>query len=380
MNYDLGDEQKMLRESARKFFAKEVDSTLVRRLESDPLGYSPEIWEKMGKLGWMGLLVPEAYGGLGLDFFDMAIILMEMGRAAFPSPFFTSSVLSTLVLLETGTEEQKRRLLPEVSDGREILTTAWQGRNMAMAPVGISAVAVCQEEEYVLTGTTWMVPWAHVAHHLIVAARTAESDDTARDGDGISLFLVDRKLPGLSVEILDTSSGERQGLVRLDQVRVPASSLMGQQNRGWKKLERILLKCAVAKCAEIVGGAERVLEMTVDYAQKREQFGRPIGSFQAIQHHCANMKIYLDTSALITYQACWRISKKELWEKEAAMCKAWVSDSLRELGMLGHQVMGGFGFMEETDLQLYTRRFRYGEMLFGDAAHSRELVAQRMGL
>ena len=378
MDFDLGVEQRMLKESAREFLSKESDGLAVRRMEADAQGYCPKLWEKMARLGWMGLLVPQTYGGEGVELLDMAMVLEEIGYAALPGPFFISAVVGALILREAGSEAQKKKLLPALASGKKIVTTAWGEENSAVSAIAISAQAVRENNQYVLDGTKWFVPYAHIADCIIAAVRTGEA---GHDGNGgISLFLVERRQAGVTVDPLDTSSADKLCEVRFEQVRIPAENLLGELNQGWKILRNVFLQAAVAKCAEMIGGAERVLKLTVDYAKKREQFGRPIGSFQAIQHHCANMKTYLETSVLITYQACWRSAQKEPWEREAAICKAWVSESLKKLAALGHQVMGGFGFMEEADHQLYTRRFKTAEILFGDATYHRELVAGSMGL
>ncbi len=377
MDFGLTAEQKMLKHSAREFFFKEVNSALVRALEQDDKGYSPKIWTKMSRLGWIGLLVPEKYGGEGLDLLNMALVLEEMGQTALPGPFFVSAVVSAFILLEAASEPQKQCFLPELASGNKIFTAAWHETNTAISAADVSATAVRHGDCYTLNGTKSFVPYANVADYIIVAARTAEQNDSS---EGISLFLLDRRAPGCTVTAIDTTCGETECELELDQVHIPSESLLGKVNEGWVILQRVFPKCAVAKCAEMIGGGAKVLDMTVAYAKIREQFGRPIGSFQAVQHHCANMKTCLDTSVLMTYQACSAISDDKPWEKQAAMCKAWVNESLRKLAALGHQVMGGFGFMEEADHQLYTRRMRTAETMFGNATYYRELVAQSMGL
>ncbi len=342
MNFDLGDEQRMLKESGRKFFSREVDGTMVRRMEADEKGYGLEIWEKMAQLGWMGLLIPEAYDGAGMDLLDMALVLEEMGRAAFSGPFFTSSVVGTLILLEGGTEAQKREILPEIASGEKILTCGWKEENTATSCVGTVTRAVREDDHYEITGTKIFVPYAHVADLILIAAGTGEAGD---DGDGgISLFIVDGNASGLSINGIDTSSGEKQCEVVMDRVRVPAENLVGDLNEGWRILAGVFQKSAVAKCAEMVGGSEKVLEMTVEYAKKREQFNRPIGSFQAIQHHCADMKTYLETSVLVTYRTCWLIGREKPWEKEAAMCKSMGRRLLQQTDCAGAPGNGRCGF------------------------------------
>jgi len=378
MDFDLNAEQKMLKKSAREFFSKEVDSELVRDMELDETGHNEKIWKKMAKLGWQGLLIPEAYGGEGMEFLDMAVVLEEMGSSALPGPFFTSCLASALTIIEAADEDQKKNFLPTLAAGKKIFTLAWNEKNSGMTPVDIATEAIPTGDQYELSGTKLFVPYAHISNYLIIAARTGEPGENGEGG--ISLFLVDRHTEGLSIELIKNSSGEKLCEVDLKQVPIPAKNLIGKPNQGWKILSSVLLRCAVAESAKMVGAAQKVLKMTIDYAKEREQFGRPIGSFQAIQHHCANMKTLLDGSALLTNKTSWKISTGEGWEKQAAMCKAWTGEALRKMIMLGHQVMGGFGFIEEVDVQLYYRRARAAEIMFGDGNYHRELVAQKMEL
>jgi alkylation response protein AidB-like acyl-CoA dehydrogenase len=378
MDFDLNAEQTMLKKSAREFFTKEVNSELVRELEADAIGHSDKIWKKMAKLGWLGLLVPEAYGGEEMNFLDVSGVLEEMGASALPGPYLTSCVTSALILLESASEKQKKSLLPDLSSGKKIFAVAWSEKNIAMAPIDIVSQANLRDGQYEISGVKSFVPYAHVSDYVIVAARTGVAGE--KGDEGISLFLVDQKAPGLGIDVVSNSSGEKYCELTLNQVRIPSENLIGELGKGWNVLEAVFLKSAVAECAKMVGACEKMIKFVTEYAKKRVQFGRPIGSFQAIQHHCANMKTLLDTSALITQRACWAISSSADWKKESAMCKAWAGESLRQMIMLGHQVMGGFGFIEEVDLQLYYRRARTSEMLFGTSYHHRENVAREMGL
>lgn len=378
MKYDLSTDQKLLKDTAREFLSKEFDTTLVRDMVKDDKGFTAEHWKKMAELGWMGILIPEQYADFEMSFLDMAVLLYEMGYACFPGPFFSTAVLGVITLLEAGSDPQKQKVLPEVARGDRILTLAWTETSGAYSANGISARADLQNDHYALSGTKLFVPYAHIADTILCAARTEDPQEDREPG--ISLFIVDGKSPGLGVEVLSTMAGDKLCEVTLNQVRISRENLLGERNQGWSVLKRVLLKAAVAKCAEMSGGAQKVLEMVVDYAKKRVQFGQPIGSFQAIQHHCANILTYVDTSKFMTYQAAWRISQGLPFEKEASMCKAWVSDSYRQLAALGHQVMAGTGFMEETDLQLYFKQAKAAEMAFGDADFHREIVADQIGL
>jgi len=378
MDYDLSQEQQMLKDAAHNFFLKECSGLFVREMAEDARGYSPELWHKMADLGWMGLMFPEQYGGSEGTFLDLTVLLGEMGYACFPGPFFSTVVLGGLTLLEAGSENQKKDLLPGIAGGEKILTLAWTEKSGTYSPQGISAKAELHDGHYTLSGIKLFVADAHIADPLIWVGRTAAPQEN--EEGGVSLFLVDCTSPGIGVHMLRTMAGDKQGEVSFDQVRVPEENLLGGFNRGWPVLQKVLNQAAVAKCAVMIGGAQRVLELVVPHVKERVQFGRPVGSFQAVQHHCANILTYTETVKLMTYQAAWRISQGLPWEKEASLCKAWVSDSYRRLVALAHQVMGGMGFMEEHDLQLYFKQAKAAELAFGDGDFHREIVAGQLGL
>jgi 3-oxocholest-4-en-26-oyl-CoA dehydrogenase beta subunit len=373
MDYDLNDEQKMLQESARRFLKERCPSTYVRAMAEDEKGYAPGLWKDMADLGWMGLMIPEPWGGSEMDFLHLAVLLREMGYFCLPGPFFSTVVIGGLALLEAGNEKQKEALLPLVAGGEGLLTLAWLEAEGTYSPEGIQLKAE-GKDGYRLTGTKLFVPYAQGAHTLICAARTGP------DPTDLSLFLVPTGSSGLSITPLKTLAGDKQYALHLDRVTVPAENLLGNLHQGWPVLQKILLMAAVAKAAEMSGGARRVMEMTVTYVKERVQFGKPVGAFQAVQHHCANMLTLAETLQFMTDQAAWRISAGLPFAKEAALCKAWVSDAYRRLVALGHQCIGGMGFMEEFDLQLYFKQAKAAEQMFGDADFHREGLAGEMGL
>jgi alkylation response protein AidB-like acyl-CoA dehydrogenase len=374
MKYDLNEEQSMLRDSAHKFLAEECPSEFVRRMAEDEKGFTTELWRKMAELGWMGLAIPEEYGGSGMSFLELAVLVSEMGYYCLPGPFFSDVVLGGLTVLEAGREEQKADVLPALVAGDRILTLALLEQDGRYLPGGIRLSARRQDGLYVLSGTKLFVPDAHVADEIICAGRTDDGPE------GISLFLVDAKTPGLSINPLETIAGDKLCEVVFDGVTVPERRLLGEAGRGWPVLSKVLLMAAVAKSAEMNGVAQRALDMAVVYVKDRVQFGRPIGAFQAVQHHCANMFTYADTIRYMALHAAWKIGAGLPFEKDASMCKAWVSDSCRKLVGLGHQVIGGMGFMEEHDLHFYFERAKAAEVTFGDADFHREMVAEAMGL
>ena len=371
MNYDWNEEQQMMKEAAHRFLAKECPSTFVREMAEQEKGYSPEMWKKMAEMGWLGLICPEKYDGSAGSFLDLAALLYEMGYVCLPGPF-VATVLGGLTVLEAGSELQKKELLPKVVSGERIMTLAWTEQEGTYTLSGISTKAELQGDHYVLTGTKLFVPDAQVADTLICVARTGAKK--------LSLFIVDRQAPGVKIQALSTMSGEKMCEVDLDRVQVPRANLLGKKGQGEAILRKILNMAAVVKCAEMCGAAQRVIELVVLQAKERVQFGHPVGSFQAVQHFCANILTYADTSRFMMCQAAWKISQGLDFDLEASMCKSWVSESHRRLVALAHQVMGGMGFMEEHDLQLYFKRAKTAELAFGDADFHRELVAQKMGL
>ena len=375
MDLGLNETQQMLKNSAREFLQAECPDTYVRAMEEDARGYTPDMWQKIAEQGWLGLIFPEEYGGVGLTYLDLSVLLEEMGRALLPGPFFSTIVMGGMAIMNAGTDEQKRRLLPQICDGQHIVTLALTEPSARWDAAGIQTTAAQNaDESWTLNGTKLFVPNAHVADTYIVAARTGDAE---RD---ITLFFVPGDADGITQTLLKTIASDRQSEITLDGVSLPAEAALGEVNKGWDTIEKVLAWGAIGKCAEMVGGAEQVLEMTVEYAKQRTQFGRPIGSFQAIQHHCANMATDVEGSRYITYQAAWLLSEGEAAAQEVAMAKAWVSDAYRRICALGHQCHGAIGFTKEHNMQLYSRRAKAAELAFGDTDFHLETVADGLGI
>ena len=377
MDFNLNEQQEMLKKMARDFLISECPKSFVRDMERDETGYSPELWRKMAELGWLGLVIPKEYGGEGGSFLDLVVLLEEMGRACLPGPFFSTVVVGASTVLEAGDDEQKERILSKVAKGDLLLTLALAEQDAQYAPGSINVRAITNGNGYVLSGTKLFVTDAGVADYIVCVARTRDSADGEQ---GLSLFLIDGKSQSITCTSLQTIGGDKQYEVVFDKVVVPPQGLLGDLHHGWNYAKNVLQKAAVAKCAEMVGGAQQVLEMTISYAKERVQFERPIGSFQAIQHHCANIVTDLDGARLVTYQAAWMLSRGMTCAKEIAMAKAWVSDAYRRITALGQQVHAGAGFIIDHDMSLYFGRAKAAEVAFGDADFHRELVAQELGL
>jgi len=377
MDLGLSEEQEMLRTSARDFLHKECPKQLVRQLDESEEGYSPELWRKMAGLGWIGLPFPEEYGGSGGSFLDLAVLLEAMGYNILPGPFFSTVVLGGLTILAAGNEEQKKRFLPEIASGEMILTLALTEPSARYDAASVKTTAAVRNGGYVITGTKLFVLDANVADYLLCVAKTKE---TANPEEGITTFLVDARSPGVKITLLKTLARDKQCEVSFDEVSVPKENMLGELNQGWPIVQGVLQKATVAKCAEMVGGAQAALDMAVAYAKERVQFNRPIGSFQAIQHYCANMVSDVDGSRFVTYKAAWKVSEGLPATFDVAVAKAWTGAAYERVTLLGHQIFGAIGFTMDHDIHLYYRRAKASEMIFGDGRFQRGIVAREMDL
>lgn len=377
MNFALSEEQEMLKKAARDFLADKCSKAVVRAMVEDEKGYPPELWREMAGLGWMGLAFPEEYGGSGMSFLDLAVLLDETGRVCLPGPFFSTVVLGGLAILDAGNDEQKRAYLPAIAGGESIFTLALTEEAAQYDAASIKVKAAADKDGYIISGAKFFVPDAHVADYLLCVART---DEKAAAEEGVTVFIVDAKSPGISCTLLKTMAGDKLCEVEFDRVKVPGQNILGELNRGWSVVERVIQRAAVAKCCEMVGGMQQSLEMAVDYAKERKQFGRPIGSFQAIQHYCANMATDVDGARFTTYQAAWMMSEGLPCAKEVAIAKAWAGEAFGRVSTLAHQVHGAIGCTIDHDLHFYTRRGKAAELTFGGGDFHREVVAQEMGL
>jgi alkylation response protein AidB-like acyl-CoA dehydrogenase len=376
MNLALSEEQEMLKKMAHDFLTDKLPKTVVKEIEQSELGYSPELWKEMAGLGWMGLALPEKYGGSGMSFLDLAVLLEEMGRACLPGPYFSTVILGGLTIADIGSEGQKQEYLPKLASG-EMLSTLALTEPSARYDAAIETKATADKDGYVLNGTKLFVPDAHIADYMLVVART---DKRAKAEKGITIFIVDGKSPGISYSVLKTIANDKLCEVVFDQVKVPKENILGELNLGWSKVQRIVQRAAVAKCCEMVGCIQQALDMTVNYAKERKQYDRPIGSFQIIQHYCADMATDVDGTRLSTYQAAWMVSEGLPGTKEIAIAKAWAGEACQRVMALAHQIHGAIGVTIDHDLQYYTRRAKAAEVSFGDANFYREVVAQEMGL
>jgi len=376
MDLGLSEEQGLLKNAARDFLEKECPDTFVREMEEDERGYTPEFWQKMAAQGWQGIIIPEQYGGTGMTFTDLIVLLEEFGRAIVPGPFISTVVLGTMPILEAGREEQKQEFLPKIAAGALIMTLALTEPSAKWDASGVAMPAKAEGDSFVLSGTKLFVPDAHVSDYMVVAARTKESENPE---DGVTLLLVDSKSAGIEFTVLKTIAADKQCEVAFNEVRVPRANVLGEVDKGWPIIQGVKNKAAVAACAYLVGLSQMDFDTSLDYAKERIQFGRPIGSFQAIQHKFADMIIDVDGSRFITYKAAWALQENEPdAEMLVSMAKAWCNEATRRVVAHGQQIHGGIGFTKDYKIELYFRRQKWMELMWGDADYHRELVAGKL--
>jgi alkylation response protein AidB-like acyl-CoA dehydrogenase len=379
MDFAFNEEQEELRSIAQSFLEDHSGSEQVRQAMESELGYDPQLWRQLGgELGWTSVIIPEEYGGLGLSYVELVALLEVTGGALLCAPFFSSVCLGGNALLVGGTEEQKREYLPGIAEGETRVTLATTEGNGRWDASGIAATARKDGGDYLLEGRKRFVPDGHCADLLVVAAR---SEGTSGE-DGVSLFAVPADTPGIERKALPTvDQTRRQAELALSGVRVPASALMGDEGEGWPPLEKTLHLAAVALSAEQVGGAQKCLDMAVEYAKERVQFGRPIGSFQAIKHKCADMMVEVESARSASYYAgCVAAEDGDELPLVASLAKAYCSDAYFRCAADSLQIHGGVGFTWEYEVHLHLKRAKSTETLLGDATYHRELVARRIGL
>jgi len=377
LNFGFSPEQELLRSQARDFLDKECPSSRVRELMATDRGFDEAMYRRMADLGWTAIPFPEKYGGLGLGLVDLTVVLEEMGRHVAPAPLQSSVGLAGMTVLAAGSDTQREQLLPQLCDGSRVGTLALVEESGRWDAAGVQLTAKRSGDAYLLSGTKLFVADAHVADWMIVAARTAPAAD-----DGITLLVVEGKAPGVRLRQLATMDQTRRLFeVAFDSVEVSADSVIGDPDHGAPALRKGLDRALVGISAELCGTAQRVLEMSVDYARTRQQFGRPIGAYQAVSHKCADMLVQVESAKSLTYYAAWAIDNDAPEASlAAAMAKAYASDAGRWVAANGIQVHGGIGFTWEHDMHLYFKRAKWGETTLGDATYHRERVARLLEL
>ena len=374
MDVLLNEEEEMVKNAAREFLEGECPPSLARAMEVDDLGYPPELWRQMAQLGWLGMSLPESLGGQGLPLTYLGIIMEEVGRAIAPVPFH-STMVAALTIAADGSQEQKQSVLPRVCQGDTVLTWALTERDPRFLPETIATEAVEQGDNFVISGTKMFVDNFGAAEKCLVVCRTAQASD---DNQGISLFLVDTGSAGISNVPLTAIARDKQSQVIFDNVSVPRSDLIGQVNQGWPVIQAMIDRATVLLCAQMVGATRKDAEMGIEYAKNRAAFGRPIGSFQSIQHLCADMILWVDGAQLLTYEALWKMDQGLPSSIEISQAKSFCNDKCEAVVRSSQVIHGGIGFMMEFDLHLWFRRVTSWTMRLGTSFEHRAKIAKAL--
>ena len=379
MDFSFSEEQELLRETARRFLDDKAPSEKVREIMAGDLGYDPALWSEIAQQGWQAMAIPEAYGGAGYSFLEQVVLLEEMGRAVFPAPYLSTAVLAANVILGAGSDGEKDSYLPPIAAGEAVWTVALTEASGRWDAEGVQAVAKRDGDDLVVSGSKRFVLDGHVADWFIVAVRTG-SDPTSESG--VTLVVVPADADGIVATRLDTMDQTRQlADVDFNDVRVPASNVLGADGEAWPVIAEVLDLAAVALAAEQVGGAQKCLEMAVEYAKVRTQFGRPIGSFQAIKHKCADMLVQVESAKSAAYYAGWAASERnDEFPLVAPLAKSYCSEAYFFCAAENIQVHGGIGFTWEHDAHLYFKRAKSSEILFGDPSYHRSRLGDQLGL
>ena len=378
MDIGFSEEQQLLRDTARKFLDAACTTRFVRERMATAEAVTPAFWGQIAEQGWLGINFAEEDGGAGLGLVDLVVLMEEIGRAVMPGPFLATALLGGAAIREAGSAAQRQEYLPQIAEGGLKATLAAIEPNARWDASGVMMTARPAGGGFALSGTKLFVPDAHLADVIVVAARTRDGSTLE---DGVSLFLVPQDAAGLSITPMPSIDETRKLCeLRLDNVAVPQSALLGMLHQGWPALARVYDGAAVALAAEMCGGAQRVLEMTVDYAKLRVAFGKPIGSYQGVKHKCADMLVEVENAKSLVYYAAWAVDEKQPDAPLAvSMAKAYASDASRKVSNAGIQLHGGIGMTWEHDLHLYMKRAKASEVAFGDATWHRERVAALMG-
>jgi alkylation response protein AidB-like acyl-CoA dehydrogenase len=369
MDLEFTDEQHLMRDMSRAMLAEHCPVDVVRAMEDDPKGYPEGLWKQISELGLAGIRIPEAYGGSGQSLLDASLVYEEFGRAMAPTPHFVSCILSAGVLLATGSEAQKDAWLERIANGAAILTPAWLEPERGYGPKGVALHATADGDGFVLSGVKRHVPFAAAADRMIVLARADA---------GIDLFLVDPNAAGVTLLQQKSLASDCQYRVALDGVRVSADDRIGAPGSGWDTWSTVLHEGIILQAAEAIGGADRALEITVEYAKTRKQFDKPLGAFQSLAHYMADTSTRIDGGRTLVYQAAWNHAEGRSIAQLAPMAKLFACETYREGTRICEQIWGGVGFTIEYDIQLFFRRAKQMQLSWWDTPYLEELVASQV--
>ncbi len=372
LDLELTEGDALLRETARDFLRRDAPKDVVQALLDTDTGMTDELWQKAAGMGWLGIVIPEKYGGSGYSLTSAGVLFETLGTAPLPGPHFSSAVLGALTVLHAGSEGQKQGLLPAVARGEEVLALALTEADCSWDADSIRTSAEGVGDGFVLDGTKVFALDAMAATKLIVVARSERTGDSA---GGLSLFLVDRRTEGVKVARQPGFLAGRAFEVRLDRVRVPASALLGGLNAGWVPLQRAIMEATPVLCSYKAGGCRAVIEMTLEYSRIRVQFGQAIGRFQRVQDMIIDMVTHADAAKWAAYEALWKLDTGRPAAESVRLAKVLASHGYWETVTLGHQVFSGVGYSRESPISFHTRASRSLLHFLGEPAYHRQKLA-----
>ncbi len=373
LDLNLTESEEMLKKTALDFMKRDAPKLVVQRLLDTETGTNDDLWKKMAEMGWLGIIIPEEYGGMGQNLNAAGVLFEALGSGPLPGPQFSSAILGSLIVMEAGSEEQKKSILPGVAEGKNILTLALTEPEYTWEPRGVQLTASRSNSDFTLDGTKLFVNDAKAATQFIVAARTDKRTDPAK---GISLFLVDSKTKGVSIKRVPGFLTGRTFEVKFNSVKVPRSAMLGERGAGWPMLQSAIEKAIPVLCASKVGGCQTVLEMALEYSRTRVQFGMPIGRFQRVQDMIIEMVDHADAASWTTYEALWKLDTNRDASESVHLAKAVTSKGYFELVTLAHRVFSGISYSKEHPVSFHTRASRSLYGFLGEPAYHRQKLAK----
>ena len=369
MDLNFTEEQNILRDMVRSVCDKHCTPHTVREQENDPLGIPDGLWNQLRETGVLAMLLPEEYGGMGLNMVDCAVIYEELGRALAPGPYFVSTVMALSAINKSGSDAQKERYLPNLGKGNLIATPAWLEPGNGYGPQGVQVRAQTSGDGFELNGVKRHVFYAQAADNLLVLARTGDADEA------IDLFLVNRDAPGVELKQQLSMASDTQYQVTFTNVAVSADDRIGAPHSGWQTWQDCMYEAVILLAAQAVGGADRALEITVKYSKERHQFDKPLGAFQSLAHYMADAATTIEGARVLVLEAAWNHSEGRSIKRLAPMAKLFACNTFRDTTAKCEQIHGGYGFTLEYDIQLFFRRAKQLQLNWWDTRTLEDLVA-----